>query len=82
MMTPEEVFFAKIDYDLLKTQKMSLIEIADDLENKKRNDTLEHVEGLLSLLDELQDIAEKSGYIGIKEIGLESKDVTHGDEVT
>lgn len=49
-----EDFINNIDWDLLRKQKASLIELCDKIDSVN---TLEHVEGIINLINKLQDIA-------------------------
>jgi hypothetical protein len=61
-----------IDWELLKQQKKSLLKVIEDCDNVP---VLEHLEGILVLIDALQDAA-------VDEYGVEEKTVfdLHGDE--
>lgn len=59
MQTPEE-FFWSIDYKLLKQQKKVLATILMQVVTK--NSQREALEGVLSLLDHLEDTAEDNGF--------------------
>ena len=48
----------KIDWTLLYNQKLSLLYAIDTLKNLKQEQYTEHLEGIINLLDNLQDAAE------------------------
>jgi hypothetical protein len=48
----------RIDWTLLYNQKLSLLYAIDTLKNLKQEQYTEHLEGIINLLDNLQDAAE------------------------
>lgn len=50
-------FYNSIDWPLLHEQKLTLLKISLDFDNKKRDD----LNGILNLIDALQDDAEEMG---------------------
>ena len=55
-----EAFLKKVNFSLLKKQKQSLLKVIEDTDNVK---TLEHLEGIISLINSLQDEAvDNHGY--------------------
>ena len=55
-----EDFLKKISFPLLKKQKATLLKVIENTDNVKQ---LEHLEGILLLIDGLQDLAvDKYGY--------------------
>lgn len=56
-----EYFIKEIDFDLLKKQKSKLLDIIRDCDNIE---TVDLMEGLITLIDKIQDIAvDDYGYI-------------------
>lgn len=81
MNTPVTITF-QLDFKLLKQQKKTLIRLIDDLDNKKgasQFKTVKHLNGILGLIDSIQDYVVDNELLMEKEVFNTTTILAHGD---